>query len=141
MTQGLDSQRIWGDRIVLALVWTHVPLCALIAALTGKNWIMFAALGMVLVGGATAALFMGASRTPGRIALGVAVMAEISLLVAALAGNGWQVDMHMYYFAMLALLAIYCEWRVIVAAAPGPVVADPSSLPFRHLRPGLRLRA
>ena len=30
--------------------------------------------------------------------------------------------------------------QVIVAAAPGPVVADPATLPFRHLRPGLRLR-
>lgn len=30
--------------------------------------------------------------------------------------------------------------RVLVAAAPGPVVADPATLPFRHLRPGLRLR-
>jgi microcystin degradation protein MlrC len=29
---------------------------------------------------------------------------------------------------------------VLVAASPGPVVADPSVLPFRHLRPGLRLR-
>lgn len=29
---------------------------------------------------------------------------------------------------------------VIVAAAPGPVIADPALLPFRHLRPGLRLR-
>ncbi len=29
---------------------------------------------------------------------------------------------------------------VLVAAAPGPVVADPSTLPFRHLRRGLRLR-
>jgi microcystin degradation protein MlrC len=29
---------------------------------------------------------------------------------------------------------------VLVAAAPGPAIADPSSLPFRHLRPGLRLR-
>ena len=29
---------------------------------------------------------------------------------------------------------------VLVAAAPGPVVADPAVLPFRHLRPGLRLR-
>jgi microcystin degradation protein MlrC len=29
---------------------------------------------------------------------------------------------------------------VIVAAAPGPVVADPASLPFKHLRKGLRLR-
>jgi len=70
MTKGLDSQRIWGDRIVLTLIWTHAPLCALVAALTGKNWVMCAALGMVLAGGATATLFIGASRTPGRIILG-----------------------------------------------------------------------
>ena len=31
--------------------------------------------------------------------------------------------------------------RVIVAAAPGPVAADPASLPFRHLRPGLRTQS
>jgi microcystin degradation protein MlrC len=29
---------------------------------------------------------------------------------------------------------------VLVAAAPGPVVADPATLPFTNLRPGLRLR-
>jgi microcystin degradation protein MlrC len=29
---------------------------------------------------------------------------------------------------------------VIVATAPGPVVADPAVLPFRHLRKGLRMR-
>jgi microcystin degradation protein MlrC len=29
---------------------------------------------------------------------------------------------------------------IIVAAAPGPVVADPATLTFHHLRPGLRLR-
>ncbi len=30
---------------------------------------------------------------------------------------------------------------VLVAAAPGPVVADPATLPFRHVRPGVRMRA
>lgn len=30
--------------------------------------------------------------------------------------------------------------HVILVAAPGPVVADPATLPFRHLRPGLRRR-
>jgi len=29
---------------------------------------------------------------------------------------------------------------VLIGAAPGPVVADPATLPFRNLRPGLRLR-
>jgi microcystin degradation protein MlrC len=31
--------------------------------------------------------------------------------------------------------------RIIVAAAPGPVIADPATLPFRHVRPGVRKRA
>ncbi len=30
--------------------------------------------------------------------------------------------------------------RVILATAPGPVPVDPATLPFQHLRPGLRLR-
>ena len=30
--------------------------------------------------------------------------------------------------------------KVIVAAAPGPVVADPATLSFHNLRPGVRLR-
>ena len=30
--------------------------------------------------------------------------------------------------------------QVLVVAAPGPVVADPATLPFRNLRRGLRLR-
>ncbi len=30
--------------------------------------------------------------------------------------------------------------RILVAAAPGPVIADPATLPFRHVRPGVRRR-
>jgi len=30
--------------------------------------------------------------------------------------------------------------RILVVEAPGPSVADPAKLPFRHLRPGVRLR-
>ena len=30
--------------------------------------------------------------------------------------------------------------RIIVATAPGPVIADPATLPFTNLRPGVRLR-
>jgi hypothetical protein len=28
---------------------------------------------------------------------------------------------------------------VIVGTSPGPVVADPSVFPFKHLRPGVRI--
>jgi microcystin degradation protein MlrC len=30
--------------------------------------------------------------------------------------------------------------RELVAIAPGPVAADPASLPFKHVRPGVRMR-
>jgi microcystin degradation protein MlrC len=30
--------------------------------------------------------------------------------------------------------------RILVVEAPGPSIADPGKLPFRHLRPGVRLR-
>ena len=30
--------------------------------------------------------------------------------------------------------------RILVAASPGPVTADPADLPFRHVRPGVRRR-
>src|SRR6202042_578520 len=53
----------------------------------------------------------------GRLTIAVAMVAQVSLLGAAMKGQPWQVDMHMYYFAAVALLAIYCDWRAIVTAA------------------------
>jgi methyl-accepting chemotaxis protein len=44
-------------------------------------------------------------------------MISVSLIVAALAGDKLQVDMHMYYFATLAVLVATCDWRAIAAAA------------------------
>ena len=47
---------------------------------------------------------------------GVAVAANVSFLVAALSGSHLQVDMHMAYFAGLALIGATFDWRAIVAA-------------------------
>ena len=41
----------------------------------------------------------------------------ISLIVAALTGHDYQIDMHMYYFSMLALYVFFLHWRVILVAA------------------------
>jgi methyl-accepting chemotaxis protein len=47
---------------------------------------------------------------------GIAVAANISFMVAALSGSHLQVDMHMAYFAGLALIGATFDWRAIVAA-------------------------
>ncbi len=113
----LKAQRRVGDGIVLSLLWLHVPLTAVIAVLTHTPYVGLLAITLLLAGASTLMLSGRGDRTPGRIAAGVAFMGVISTLLAACRGSAWQVDIHMYYFAGLALLAVYCEWRVIVAAA------------------------
>jgi methyl-accepting chemotaxis protein len=44
-------------------------------------------------------------------------MGGVSLLVYQMSGHPWQVDMHMYFFAALACLAAYCDYRPILIGA------------------------
>ena len=50
-------------------------------------------------------------------ALVVALVGQTSLLVFTFNGHPWQVEMHFYYFVVLALVSGFCDWRVLVAAA------------------------
>ena len=50
-------------------------------------------------------------------AIAVALVGQTSLLVFAFNGHPWQVEMHFYYFAVLAMLSGFCDWRILVAAA------------------------
>ena len=52
-----------------------------------------------------------------RVVPGIGFMVTISVLVAVLSGQKMQVDAHMYYFAALALLVAFCDWKVILAGA------------------------
>ncbi len=51
--------------------------------------------------------------------LAVALMAALqpALLLYAMRGAAWQIDMHMYFFVGLALLTVLCDARPIVLAA------------------------
>ncbi|TVP71287.1 MAG: hypothetical protein EA339_10420 [Rhodobacteraceae bacterium] len=43
-----------------------------------------------------------------------ALAVTVGLVVYQFADHPWQVDIHMQFFAALAVLAIYCNWRAIV---------------------------
>jgi methyl-accepting chemotaxis protein len=55
----------------------------------------------------------------------VALMGSVSLLVFQMSGHRWQIDLHMYFFAALAFLAAYCDYR--------PVVIATVAVAFHHL--------
>ena len=122
MNFDVENQRLRSDKIALGWLYLHVPLIWILCQVTGANSIALTGPTLVAAVVATAMLMTSALRLPGRLVVAVALMVQISLAVAALQGNPWQVDMHMYYFAMLAVLVSYIDWRVIVAGTAAVAV-------------------
>ncbi|MBT2245767.1 response regulator [Sphingobium sp. BHU LFT2] len=113
----LDKLRFHFGRFLVPLFWAHVPLLATVALLTGHSPIA-AALGGTLLAGAYHLTWWRQGIAPAtRYLSAVALMGEPAILLFLLRGHAWQMDMHMYFFAMLALTIAWCDKRAILAAA------------------------
>ncbi len=117
MFQDLTHQRRLGSSGLLLWLWAHVPLQAGAMLLLGRPWLGLTAAVAICAATATIAVRTTDNAATARVTVGVAFMCAISLLLAGFQGHGWQIDLHMYYFAGLALLVVYCDWLVILAAA------------------------
>ena len=100
---------------ILALI--HVPVLALISWALGRDVYGFTLAALALA--AAPALLQWLHRPIVTIAFAVAIalVGQVSLLVFAFNGHPWQVEMHFYYFVVLAMLSGFCDWRILVAAA------------------------
>ncbi len=117
MFKTIDDQRRFGNRVLGTVLWVLV-LATIVSALLLKGpWLGLGVGAAVLAGGASMLCAGDQQGAAGRMAVAAAMMGIVSLLVAAFRGNAWQIDMHMAYFAALAALVIYCDWRVILAGA------------------------
>jgi methyl-accepting chemotaxis protein len=104
-------------RSLMALALVHVVILGAIAGLLGRD-ILLTLLTAAALGAAPLAAWH--LRRPMKIvgfALAVALAGQTSILVFLFNGHPWQVEMHFYYFAVLAMLSGFCEWPVLVAAA------------------------
>ncbi|HQS69399.1 MAG: hypothetical protein B7Y36_17645 [Novosphingobium sp. 28-62-57] len=52
-----------------------------------------------------------------RIVLGGTMPLYCAILLMQWSGHAWQVDLHMAFFAMIAIVAIFADWRPVLAAA------------------------
>ncbi|WP_404979711.1 methyl-accepting chemotaxis protein [Caulobacter segnis] len=120
----LEAQRQAGGRLVVALIWSIVPMLLIARLATHGAPIGLAAAALALALASTVVLLRVGEGSLGRMAIGVALMAQLSLLIPALAGHPWQAEMHVTYFAALGLLVIYCDWVVIAAAAAAVMVSQ-----------------
>ena len=113
----LITLRRIANRALQALLWLHVPLCILVAKLMAQDaiWVGLAS-GAMAAAASLCWMAFGVGQAT-RLTVGVALMGSIAVLLDAMAGHPWQTDIHMYFFAGLALLAAYSDWRVIAVAS------------------------
>jgi methyl-accepting chemotaxis protein len=103
------------SKVLLAVVWLHVPIAMSIGLMRGTGWLMPAAVLILMALAATLSWRSAGNELSTRLIVAVALMGGVSMLVYQLTGHPWQIDMHMYFFAALACLVAYCDYRAIIA--------------------------
>lgn len=117
MSRSLDAIRQAFTTPLMLGQWALVPVTALAAWLAGHPAMMIVAVLSALLAGIGAAAWshdrIGLST---RITSTVALCGQVALLVFACEGTRYQIDMHMAFFATLAITTAWCCWRTILAA-------------------------
>ncbi|ADZ72163.1 methyl-accepting chemotaxis protein [Polymorphum gilvum] len=118
----LDSMRTAFAKAMIYFIWFNVLLVIATAWWHGTVSLAAVAGAALLLGAAATGTWMKFGiGTETRVATAVSLAALVALFVAALAGDdpalSFQTDGHMYFFAVLAILAGWVDWRALVAYA------------------------
>jgi methyl-accepting chemotaxis protein len=104
-------------RALILLSFVHVPILAGVSFALGSNTGVNTLAALALAGLPCLFLWLRRPLITVSFALAVTLVGQTSILVYAFSGHPWQVEMHFYYFAVLAMLSGFCGWRVMVLAA------------------------
>jgi methyl-accepting chemotaxis protein len=117
MNEDLQTLRDKVSAFMVPMLWLHVPLVAIVGWVVGNGWLGPGAVAAVVASVVTASWLFAPSSKSTRLTIAVAFIAMVSILVAACRGSAFQIDIHMYYFAALAILVAYCDRDVILTGA------------------------
>src|SRR6266404_6228781 len=102
------------SKTLLGVLWLQVPIAVAIGVMRGTEWIVPAALVAAMALAAMMSWRASGNGLSTRLIFAVALMGGVSVLAFELSGHPWQIDMHMYFFAALACLVAYCDYRPIL---------------------------
>lgn len=112
----LSKIRQTASKILTLYVWLNVPGVIATGILNGTDWIPSTIAAAIVAIVATIAWRSSADGAATRYLMAVAIVVQTSLLVYVARGP-WQIDFHMLYFAALALVVSYADWRTVLVAA------------------------
>jgi len=113
----ISSLRTSTAKLLSVLMGLHILVVAAVAYALGGDMLMLSALAAAM---AAPGILLTATRPADQatgFAIAIGMVAQVSLIVFAMSGHPWQIDIHMYYFATLAMLAGFCNWRVLIVGA------------------------
>lgn len=112
----IDRIRSAALTLFVVFLWVCVPL-TLVSLIRGEvSWLMPLVLSGLIAAIGTGAYVTRMARPAMDYLIAVLAIGQVSVVVAASAGP-WQIDAHFLYFAVLAMLTAFCNWRVILVAA------------------------
>src|SRR5581483_10543983 len=120
----LEALRETTSRTLLFLLWLHVPVVVIVGTMRGADWMAPTAVLVAMALAATLSWRAAGNGLSTRLLIAVALMGAPSLLVFEMSGHSWQADTHMYFFALLATLVAYCDYRPIIIGAVYPGGSD-----------------
>lgn len=112
----LNVMRDKAARWAVMFLWLHVPVVGAVAFMTGGDWVFPLTVAAVVCAFTTAGWKLWGGGEHSRYLIATAFVAMPALLVYQLMGHPWQIDMHMYFFAALALVSLFCDWRAVAVA-------------------------
>ena len=110
MSNGLHHLRVTFGRVLIGVLWALAAIVVGLAVVRGVAVLPTLVLGALLAGISTALWWRDPVGPLTRYISSAATLGMVALLVLAHAGSAYQVDMHMAFFAALALVAVWCCW-------------------------------
>ncbi|MBT0669571.1 methyl-accepting chemotaxis protein [Novosphingobium profundi] len=112
----LDELRRKGAASLVAIGWICVFLIAVSTFLAGSGFLpLVLAVAVSIV--PTMLTFRGSEGLQARLSLGFAYPLYPAIMLWQWTGHHWMLDLHMIFFAAIAMLMLLADWRPVVLAA------------------------
>tara|TARA_R110001592_G_scaffold251752_1_gene514458 strand:- start:530 stop:1987 length:1458 start_codon:yes stop_codon:yes gene_type:complete len=115
--EALTALRNNSTRFFVLFAWTHLPLAGLAFWLTQGDIATGAGIIAVVAVASTVAWRTRPEAAASRFLISAGAMINVGALLYMFAGHAWQIDVHMYFFAVLAMVAAFCCWQTVLVAA------------------------
>lgn len=113
----VEELRLRFARVVIVVLWANAALLLVTSMMQRpENPLAILICNLGLASFSTAAWWAKGTGWMARQITSICTMGQVMLLLYIYAGHPYQVDIHMYFFAMLAILAGWLDWRIFMSA-------------------------